>query len=174
MELDQGKPYDFAVVVYNGTDTADSAFDVLKELEKEDKLKIHDAAVITRTDQGKIKLNNKGFIAGGKGGAIGLVIGAVLGGPIVGAVVGWAVGFFRSGDRREIRDALNEKLGLEESALAAVIEDAKWDDILPAMEHLGGEPLHYQLQGESLAKLEQMAEEDPDIEAAAAEELEIA
>ncbi|MGI9622362.1 MAG: DUF1269 domain-containing protein [Acidimicrobiales bacterium] len=173
MELDKDKPYDFAVVVYEGKDTADRAVDTLKELEKEGKLKIHDAAVITRTDKGKIKLDNKGFIGGGKGGAIGLVIGAVLGGPIVGAVVGWAVGFFRSNDRREIRDVLTDKLGLTESALATVVEDADWDAILPATEHLGGEAVHYQLQGESLAKLEQMAAEDPDIEAAAAEEMEI-
>lgn len=173
MELDKGKPYDFAVVIYEGTDTADRAFDALRDLEKQDMLKLHDAAVITRTDKGKIKLKNKGFIAGGKGGAIGLVIGAVLGGPIVGAVVGWAVGFFRGGDRRDIRNALNEKLGIKNSALAIVVEDANWEEIVPATEHFGGEPIHYQLQGESLAKLQQMAEEDPDIEAAAAEEMEI-
>ncbi len=173
MELDKGKPYDFAVVVYKGSDTADKAFDHLKNLEQEGMLKIHDAAVITRTDRGKIKLKNKGYIAGGKGGAIGLVVGAVLGGPILGAVVGWAVGFFRSGDRREIRRALDDKLGIRDSALAIVVENAKWDEIVPASERFGGTPIHYQLQGESLAKLEQMAEEDPDIEAAAAEEMEI-
>ncbi|MGI9612215.1 MAG: hypothetical protein ACR2QO_04845 [Acidimicrobiales bacterium] len=145
----------------------------MKELEKEGHVKIHDAAVITRRDDGKIKLDNKGFIAGGKGGALGLVVGAVLGGAILGAVVGWAVGFFRSSDRREIRDALNHKLGLTESALATVVEDANWEQLLPATEALGGEAVHYQLQGESLAKLEQMAEEDPEIEAAASEEMEI-
>ncbi|MGI9594990.1 MAG: DUF1269 domain-containing protein [Acidimicrobiales bacterium] len=173
MELDKDKPYDFAVVIYEGTDTADRAFDALKDLEKKDALKIHDAAVITRNDQGKIKLDNKGFIAGGKGGAIGLVVGAILGGPILGAVIGWAVGFFRSSDRRDIRDALNDKLGPTDSALVAVVEDAKWDQVVAATEHLGGEAVHHQLQGESLAKLEQMANEEPDIEAAAAEEMEI-
>lgn len=173
MELDKGKPYDFAVVVYDGKDTADRAFDALRELEKDGALKLHDAAVITRTSRGTIRLKNKGFIAGGKGGVIGLVIGAVLGGPLLGAVIGWAVGFFRGGDRRAIRKALNDELGLDNSALAIVVEDAKWDEIVPATSHFGGEPIHYQLQGESLAKLEQMAEEDPDIEEAAAEEMEI-
>lgn len=44
MELDKGKPYDFAVVVYEGTNTADRAFDALRDLEKEGALKLHDAA----------------------------------------------------------------------------------------------------------------------------------
>ncbi len=163
MELDKGKPYDFAVVVYEGSDTADNAFDALKALEKEGMLKIHDAAVITRTQRGTIKLKNKGFIAGGKGGAIGLVIGAVAGGPLLGAVLGWAVGFFRSSDRRQIRKALDDKLGIRDSALAIVVEDAKWDEILPATERFNGTAIHHQLQGESLAKLEQMANEAAEV-----------
>ncbi len=174
MKFDESKPYDFAVVIYEGRDTADSAYDALKGLEKEGLLKLHDAAVVTRTNRGTIHLKNKGFIAAGKGGVIGLVVGGLLGGPVAGAVIGSSIGFFRSRDRRAIRKALNDELGVTNSALAFVVEDAKWEEIVPATSRFGGEPVHYQLQGESLAKFEQMANEDPDIEEAAAEEMEIA
>ena len=66
------KPYDFAVVVFDGPETADEAYDMMKTREERTGMTIQEAAVFNRKPIGKIKLKNKGFIAGWKGGTIGL------------------------------------------------------------------------------------------------------
>jgi uncharacterized membrane protein len=166
------KPYDFAIAVYDGLGTADEAYDTIKSLEGHDRLKVHDAAVFTRTDKGKIKLKNKGYVAGWKGGTIGLGIGLLLGGPVGGAVVGGLIGFGRGHDRRNLRGLVDEKLGANQSALAVVAEDVEWGHVNDAMKHFGGELLYTELQGDSLTKLEELAA-DGDVTLAAEEELEV-
>lgn len=154
------KPYDFAVIVFDGPDTANEAFEAVKAIEARTEMKVQDAAVFYRTENGKIKLNNKGFIAGWKGGAIGLGIGLLLGGPVGGAVVGGLIGFGRGNDRRNLRGLMSDKLGLHQSALAVVLENTDRDAVEAAMEGLGGEAIYTELQGESLAKLEELTEDD--------------
>lgn len=149
-------PYDLAIAVYDGRGTADRAFDELKELENQGSLKIEEAAVFTRNERGKVKLDNKGFVGAWKGGAIGLGIGLLLGGPVGGAVVGGLIGFGRSSDRRGLRDLVNEKLGIDNSALAVVVNEVDWAEAQPAMERFGGETVRAELQGSSMAKLEEL------------------
>jgi uncharacterized membrane protein len=165
------KPYDFAVIVFDGPDTADEAFETMKAMEERTDMTIHDAAVFTRSDKGAIKLNNKGFVAGWKGGTIGLGIGLLLGGPVGGALVGGLIGFGRGSDRRELRRAVNEKLGARESALALVVENADREQIRGALSTMGGEFVYTELQGETLLKLEELAG-DEEITAEAAEAFE--
>ena len=154
------KPYDFAVVVFDGKNTANKAFDVMKSMEGRSDMKVHEAAVFYRTEKGTIKLNNKGFIAGWKGGAIGLGIGLLLGGPVGGAVVGGLIGFGRGNDRRNLRGLVNEKLGLHQSALAIVLENADLDEVKAAMDGFDGEAIYTELQGDSLAKLDELTGDD--------------
>jgi uncharacterized membrane protein len=154
------KPYDLAVVVFDGDDTANEAFDMMKAREERTGMKLEDAAVFSRTESGKIKLHNKGFVGGWKGGTIGLGIGLLLGGPVGGALVGSLIGFGRSSERRELRDLLDERLGPEQSALAIVVENGNRDEIAGALGAMGGEAIYTELQGESLAKLEELADDD--------------
>ena len=163
------KPYDFAVIVFDGSETANEAFTAIKQIERRTDMKVHDAAVFNRTEKGKIKLNNKGYIGGWKGGAIGLGIGLLLGGPVGGAVVGGLIGFGRGNERRNLRGLVNEKLGLHQSALAVVLEDPDLEQIEPAMRGLGGEAIYTELQGETLAKLEELTKDD-DVTAEAEED----
>ena len=164
------KPYDFVVAVYDGLGTADEAFDTIKSLEGHDRLKIHDAAVFTRTDKGKIKLKNKGYVGTWKGGTIGLGIGLLLGGPIGGAVVGGLIGFGRGNQRRNIRGLVDEKLGATQSALAVVAENVEWAAVEAAMTRFNGTMLYEELTGESLAALDAL-QSDEDVVAAAEDEL---
>jgi uncharacterized membrane protein len=165
------KPYDFAVIVFDGPNTADEAYEAVKTITERTDMKIQDAAVFYRTEKGKIKLNNKGYIAGWKGGALGLGIGLLVGGPVGGAVVGGLIGFGRGNDRRNLRGLVNEKLGLRQSALAVVLENPDRDAVEAAMEGLGGEALYTELQGETMAKLEELTE-DEDVTAEAEEAFE--
>lgn len=151
------KPYDFSVTVYGGRKTADKAFDALKGLEDAGKLTIKDAAVFTRKKNGKIKLKNKGYIATWKGGTIGLGIGLLLGGPIGGAVVGGLIGFGRGNDRRNLRGLVNDELGPKSSALAIVAENVDWAAVNDAMARFEGVTKYTELQGDSLASLEELA-----------------
>ncbi len=167
------KPYDFAVTVYEGTDTADRAFDELKNLDKEGKLKIVDAAVLTRNNKGKIRLKNKGYITTGKGGLIGLGVGILLGGPIAGAVIGGLAGFARGNDRRNLRGLVNDRLDIHHSALAVVAENVNWADVQGAMDRFNGETVHTELQGSNLSDLEDLLEDD-DVTSAVSEEIEVA
>ena len=162
------KPYDFAVVVFDGRETANEAFDMMKAREERTGMTVHDAAVFYRSPNGKIKLDNKGFIAGWKGGTIGLGIGLLLGGPVGGALVGSLIGFGRGSERRELRDLVNERLGMDESALAIVVENGNREEIAGALAEMGGEAVYTELQGESLAKLQELASDD-DVTAEAAE-----
>jgi uncharacterized membrane protein len=154
------KPYDFAVVIFDGDDTANEAFDMMKAREERTGMKIHDAAVFHRTSKGKIKLNNKGFVAGWKGGTIGLGVGLLLGGPVGGALVGSLIGFGRGADRRDLRGLINERLGLHQSALAVVIENGNREEIAGALAKMGGEAVYTELQGETLVKLEELAADE--------------
>ena len=166
------KPYDLAIIVFDGHDTADEAFEAVKAIaERTDGMKIQDAAVFHRSDKGTIKLNNKGYIAGWKGGAIGLGIGLLLGGPVGGAVVGGLIGFARGNERRNLRGLLNDELGIHQSALAVVVEGTDRENVEAAMRGLNGKAIYTELQGEALAKLEELSEDD-DVTAEAEEAFE--
>ena len=96
--------YNFIVVKYQGTDTAQAALGTVLELAKEKVVKLKDAVAITKTEKGKIKLHQtkddpagKGFL---KGGLIGLLF-ALLFGPagwiVAGAALGTAFSMFDRG-----------------------------------------------------------------------------
>lgn len=160
----------FVVAVYDGPATAQAVFNILKDLQKEETLDIKEAAVLTRAPNGKIRVSNQGFIGTGKGGVLGLVIGAVVvSAPIAGLVVGGLIGFARSGDRRRLKEALDEQLEANQSALAVVVKQADWRVVAEATKQYPGEIIMSEISDEALATLEGIAgDEDLDEARAAA------
>ncbi len=74
--------YSFIVVKYPQKETGGAALPVVKELAKEKIVKLKDAVAITKTEKGKIKLQqtkddpaSKGFL---KGGVIGIIFAVLL------------------------------------------------------------------------------------------------
>jgi uncharacterized membrane protein len=115
------------VIVYEGQDTADQVYHTLRDLQRQEKIRIKTAAVVTRTESGKLKLNHKRRVTVGKGIVGGGLLGLLIlgsGGLLAGAVVGGMVGSTRSGERSELKDFLEDKLGQDEYALAILISDA--------------------------------------------------
>lgn len=164
------KDYDLIVAVLEGRDKADEFFTAVKSSEDSGAFTIKEAATFTREESGQIRLNNKGYVAGWKGGGIGLGIGILLGGPIGFAAVGGLIGYIRGAERRRIRDEINEKLGPEQSAIALMLEDPiDWDVLREVGNTFGAELLMAELRGEPLAKLEELSE-DEDVQQAAEEE----
>ena len=118
--------------------------------------------VVNRKDNGKLKLKHKRRLTVGKGlvggGAVGLLIGgafapALLGGAAVGALVGSS----RSGERRELKGFLEDKLGPDDSALAVLVKEADWAAVDVQMEPYGGESLLVQLTDEDAAAIEALS-----------------
>ena len=165
------------IVSYSGRDTADEAYDTLRQMEKDKQVDIKTAMTVTRKDNGKLKLKHKRRLTVGKGlvggGAVGLLVGgavapALLGGAAVGALIGSS----RSGDRRKLKGFLEDKLGPDDSALAVLIKEADWTAVDEKMESYGGENLVVELTDEDAAAIEAWGDTE---EAAAAvdEEVEV-
>ena len=153
--------YDLIISVYDGRDTADRVFETVENMWSSGRLTLKDAAVVTRSDDGKIQLKNKGFVGTGEGSAIGLGVGLLLGGPLAGAAIGALIGFGRSGDRRKLRDTLNEQLGADQSAIALVLEGgAEWDHVRGAIGHYGGTVISSQLSDDAYEALKDLVEDD--------------
>jgi uncharacterized membrane protein len=132
--------YSFIVVKYQGADTAAAALAELKTLSKAKTVKLKDAVAITKTEKGKVKLQQtkddsagKGFL---KGGALGIVFGLLFGAGwfVAGVVSGTAVGMFDKGIKDKLLKGLGDEMTTEESALAVLIEKADWGTLLADMD----------------------------------------
>jgi uncharacterized membrane protein len=153
------------IVSYSGRDTADEAYDTLRQMEKDKQVDIKTAMTVTRKDNGKLKLKHrrrmttkKGLVAGG---TVGLLIGgavapAVLGGAAIGALIGSS----RHGDRKEVKGFLEDKLGPDESALAVLIREADWAAVDAKMDTYGGQDLRVELTADDQAAIDALSEDE--------------
>jgi len=165
------------IISYSGRETADEAYDTLRQMEKDKQVDIKTAMTVTRKDNGKLKLKHRRRLTVGKGlvagGAVGLLIGgavapALLGGAAVGALIGSS----RSGDRKEVKGFLEDKLGPDDSALAVLVKEADWAAVNKKMEPYGGEDLLVELTTEDEAAIEALGD-DKEVAAAVGEEVEV-
>jgi uncharacterized membrane protein len=161
------------IVSYSGHDTADEAYDTLRQMEKDKQVDIKTAMVVTRKDDGKLKLKHKRRLTVGKGLVAGGVVGLLVGGAVAPAVLGGAaigalIGSSRSGDRKEVKGFLEDKLGPDDSALAVLIKEADLAAVNEKMEPFGGEDLLVELTAKDEAAIEALGEKE---EVAAAAEV---
>jgi hypothetical protein len=166
------KDYDLIIAVMDGREKAEQFFAVAKSKEADGAFQVKEAATFHRSEEGQIMLNNKGYVAGWKGGGIGLGIGILLGGPLGFAAVGGLLGYMRGQERRELRDKVNEKLGPEQSAIALMLDGdpIDWDVVREIGNDFDAELLYAELRGETLVKTEELAE-DEDVQKAFEEEI---
>ena len=150
------------IMSYEGKGTADTVYHELRDLQKEKQVDIKTAMVVTRKDNGKLKVNHKRRVTVWKGAAGGAVLAAVLGGvaaPAVigGAAVGALVGSSRSGQRKEVQGFLEDKLSPDDSALAILISDADWAAVDERLKPYGGEELMVELTPEAEEEIEALS-----------------
>jgi uncharacterized membrane protein len=166
--------YSFIVVKYPQKDKADAALQEVMSMAKEKVVKLRDAAVITKTDKGKIKLHqtkddstSKGLL---KGGVIGVIF-AVLFGPagwiVAGAAAGGALATFDRGIKNKLLKELGENMTSDESALAVLVEEADWEKALGRMadKQLQGQVIVQEMVAEHLAAIEKLVDVPPTTEA---------
>jgi uncharacterized membrane protein len=171
---DKAEKYSFIVVKYPQKDTADAALKEVLSMAKEKVVKLRDAAVITKTEKGKIKLHqtkddstSKGLL---KGGGIGVIF-AILLGPagwiVAGAAAGGALATFDRGIKNKLLKELGENMTPEESAMAVLVEEADWEKALGRMadKKLQGQVIVQEMVAEHLAAIEKLVDVPPTAEA---------
>src|SRR5512136_1762612 len=162
--------YSFIVVKYPQKDKADAALKEVMSMAKEKVVKLRDAAVITKTEKGKIKLHqtkddstSKGLI---KGGGIGVIFALLLGPAgwiVAGAALGGAFATFDRGIKNKLLKELGDNMTTDQSALAVLVESADWETALGRMADLDlhGEVLVQELVDEHLAAIEKLVDVPP-------------
>lgn len=130
--------YEFIVAAYDGRETATEALKTIKTLQKEGSVSYKDAVAVYKTDSGKVKLSQaketKGIIGGGALGVLAAVLLPGVGG-VLGALIGATVGgvAFKGIDNKELKQ-IGKELGVDESALFILVNDADWpavQDVMP-------------------------------------------
>jgi uncharacterized membrane protein len=165
--------YSFIVVKYADASMAEAALATVRELAKEDVVKLKDAVAITKNEKGKLQLHQtkddtagKGFL---KGGVIGIIFAVLFGGPawlVAGAALGAAFAMFDRGIKDKLLKELGEKMTSEESALAVLIEEADWGTLIARMgSQYSGEVIVKEMVEDHLAAVEALTENKAVIEA---------
>lgn len=139
---------DFLVIIFDTAEQAKDARMSLKGLEHDGYVKLDDAAVVTRTVDGKVNVKNEldsGVAMGALGGSmIGLLLASVffpLAGIMAGAAVGGMIGHFfhKDVDQTFVKE-VKEKIEPGKSALFLMINQGI-NMVITAMEPYKGEVL---------------------------------
>jgi uncharacterized membrane protein len=116
---------------YESVDDAKADLDALKELHREHVVGTYDAAVVTKTEEGKVKIVDKIEKPTQHGGWAGMAVGAAMGlifppsilvGGLLGAGAGALIGHLEGGMSRSDIKEVGEMLDNSEAALIVVGE----------------------------------------------------
>jgi uncharacterized membrane protein len=136
----------------------------LVKLQKEYLIKMEDAVVVTKDDEGKVKLHQAINLtaAGAVGGTFwGALIGMIFLNPLVGAAVGAGAGAL-SGKLSDIgiddkfMKTLGENFRPNTSALCVLVKDATPDKVMDKLRGFGGKVLQTSLSKADEEKLQQV------------------
>jgi uncharacterized membrane protein/sporulation protein YlmC with PRC-barrel domain len=132
----EGKNVELIAKVYDDLDGASEAMEFVKDLQKQHVLKILNAAVVVKDEDGNVSLEEKGDVDAKHGRLFGAVTGGLIGlvggpvGVVVGALAGAGVGglaanWIDMGFSDQFLNELKERLEPGSSALIILVED-KW------------------------------------------------
>jgi uncharacterized membrane protein len=152
---------DLVAIAYDNPQTAQEVRDALADLSKEKLIELDDAVVVTRDEEGKVRLHQavNTVATGAAGGALwGSLIGLIFLMPLMGAVFGAAGGALGgsmtdSGIDDTFMKELGQKLTPGTSALFLLIRKSTPDKLLPRIEHFGGHVIQTSLGNEDEQRL---------------------
>jgi uncharacterized membrane protein len=148
-------------IAYPDEATAREVLTTLGRLQVEHSIELEDAVIVTRNEDGKVKLHQTARLgaagaAGGAlwGGLIGLIFLAPLLGMAVGAAAGGAAGALSDVgvDDRFMKD-LGTKLEPGGAALILLVRRSTPDKVIPQVSRFGGEVIQSSLDDEAEAAL---------------------
>jgi uncharacterized membrane protein len=147
--MSENTPVQLIVAAYQDEDGAKNAVAELKKAKKEKLIAIKDAAVLRKDEKGKVHITETADMGGGKGlafggvvgGAVGVIAGGALAGPVaIGALIGGLAAKLRdSGFDNKRLERLGRSLTPGSSALVAVVEHKRVDDIAQELEQAGAD-----------------------------------
>jgi len=153
-------------IAYPDQATAENVVGTLSRLQKEHLITLEDCVVVTRSQDGKVKLHqgNKlaaGGAAGGAlwGGLIGLIFFVPLLGMAVGAATGAAAGALTDvGVDDNFMKDLGSKLQPGGAAVIVLVHSSTPDKVLPEIANFGGEVIQTSLDTEAEGRLRHILE----------------
>jgi uncharacterized membrane protein len=157
---------DLIAVAYPDKETAETVRSTLGQLMIERVLELEDAVVVTRDDNGKVKLHQAvrpaaaGAATGALwGGVIGLLFLAPLFGMALGAAAGGASGAATDhGINDQFMKDLGQKLHPGSAALIVLVRKSTPEKVLPRIEQYGGDVMQTSLDDEAEARLREALE----------------
>ncbi len=144
-------PIQLIIAAFQDEKAARQALKVLKQAQKDKKIKIDNAAVLHKDEKGKLHIQETADMGGGKGATLGGVAGAAIGliaGPAllvpaaVGALVGGLTARLRDSGFSDARlEALGGGLKPGSSAIVAVVEHTWVDEVKKTIAEAGADTL---------------------------------
>jgi uncharacterized membrane protein len=155
------RPRSFLASALPSLEAAEVALEALERLAAEGTLELADAAVVVKTDAGRVELHQRHELSPGEGavggGVAGVLAGLVLGFPLALPAAGIAIGAGLGAFDRGIDDSRMRRLGAEletgHAALCALVGRAEWPLVRERMKPLVGELLVAELTPEAEAAL---------------------
>jgi uncharacterized membrane protein len=149
-------------IAYPDQSTAEEVLATLSRLQTEKTIELEDAVIVTRDQDGKVKLHQsaKLGVAGAAGGAmwgglIGLLFLAPLVGMAVGAAAGGAAGAMADvGVDDKFLKELGGKLEPGSAALVVLVHRSTPDKVLPEISSFGGDVIQSSLSDDAEAQLQ--------------------
>jgi uncharacterized membrane protein len=149
------------VIAFDKEGTAGEFLGELGQLQKQELIKLEDAATMVRGEDGKVKVKQAQSLvgAGALGGAFwGMLVGMLFFAPMIGMAVGAAMGAGLGkasdyGINDEFMKELGEKLTPGTSAVFLLVHDAKPDRLIDRLKRFHGEIIHTSLSTEDEARL---------------------
>jgi uncharacterized membrane protein len=154
------------VISYDTRFKADEVRTQLLELRREHLIDLEDTAVVTKDENGKLKLHqsmNLPIIGAVSGGFWGLLIGTLFLNPLLGAAVGAGAGavsgsFTDLGVNDDFMRELGSSLQNDTSAIFVLLKNASPDKLIHEMKPYGGKVLQTSLSDEDEARLREAVE----------------
>ena len=170
-------------ITYDDQQSGFQAFNALGDLQKQQVLKLEDAAFAVKNEKGKVKITQtlekkyKGTVTTW-GFFWGFLIGLIFGGPLFwGLFTALLSRLFSKGtdlgiDNQFIKDVGNS-LEIGGSAIFMLVIEATEDKVLPEMAKFGGHVYQTSLSNEDEEKLRKVLEEHDEVKEAAGEHLDL-
>ncbi len=141
------------VIGYDDKATAEKAAEKVGELSDQYLIKLEQAAVVYRDDEGKVKADPpKGLVTAGAFGGMfwGMLIGLLFLMPIAGLAIGAASGalggkFAKMGIQKDFQEKVGDLVKPGKAALFLVVQQMTEDRVIPELAAFGGEILRTSL-----------------------------
>ena len=154
---------ELGVATFEGDNRAGDVYEQLEKLATDGKLEIEHAALVAKTKEGEVKIQDVGDVDAKHGAVFGAITGGLIGllagpaGAVIGAVAGAATGSVTAnvadyGVSDDIINTIEEGLQPGGSALIAYVELTWAASVIDELEKAGATVVNQPLNGEKLSQ----------------------